>query len=224
METYTESGKVICQECGIGFGLINATHLKKEHNMTVESYKDKYPGLPISSKALCVKHRKQPEGIFDKITEIINEVPIESCEEFNMDKIPKIQKETNIQEDFLSEIKTFARKHTLQEYPNPNNSIHKKKLLILNFLLNFFQDTKDSYYIEKISLSGMLEYRLISDISIPSRKINLEFPNTFWHNMDIPKFNRDTKLKNDGWTIINILEENATPNIVEKELRKNNLI
>lgn len=44
------SNKITCVICGKEFWYINATHLKKQHNMTVNEYKEKYPHAPIASE------------------------------------------------------------------------------------------------------------------------------------------------------------------------------
>jgi len=216
MDQYNETGMVICQECGKPFNAITVQHLNKSHNMSIVEYKQKYEGFPLVSQGFSAKQRlkgvklfkESPDIIVDEIKdepiEITQEIKIEDCDDFDLDKIPIIPKDfTESVSNFIEEVKQFTNENKL-EFPDPNNIIHKDKLKILNFLLSYFHDIKNSYYIEKTNISGHLEYRLITDICIPKEKLNIEFPNTFWHNMDVPKRNRDSILKNDGWIIIDI--------------------
>jgi len=238
MNQYDEKGMVICQECGKSFGMITSTHLKKFHDISIEEYKLKYPDISIASEAFRAKQKlknvklfndtpaeipvnKQEEINFDQISE---EIKIEETNEFDIDKIPVVSKEfANEVSNFIEEVKTFTTGNQVK-FPDPKNIIHRNKLKILNFLLFYFNDLKNSYFIEKINKNGILESRLITDICIPSKKLDIEFPNTFWHNRDVPKHNRDTTLKETGWKIIDINESNPTITDVKNALKKFNLI
>jgi hypothetical protein len=227
MNQYDEKGLVICQECGKSFGQITVQHLKL-HNMSQAEYKTKYPNYSVTGKPFRAKQKFKNIKIFnDSPSEIPlpEEIKIEETNEFDLDKIPIVSKEfANDISAFIEEVKTFTEEDKIHNYPDPTNSIHKDKLKILNFLLFYFKDLKNSYFIEKKNIFGILEYRLITDICIPSRKINIEFPNTFWHNRDIPKDNRDNMLKNSGWRIIDINTIRPTVTDVKNALKKFNLI
>lgn len=210
MEQFNEKGEAICQICGIAFNLLTPAHLKI-HSTTVKEYKEKYPGCPMSSEAFKAKQNYRYEKIFK---EPEKEVQIEEIQEFSLDKIPEVKKESNTN-DFFQDIKKFVKDNIVTEYPDPNKIIPKGKIKILNLFLSYFPDVKNSFSIEKYSLSGFLEYKLITDICIPSIKIDIEFPDSFWHNRDVPKHNRDGKLKDDGWTIIDIF--GVQPSIEEIE-------
>ena len=238
MNQYDEKGLVICQECGKSFAQITVQHLKF-HNMNLNDYKIKYPNTPISSESFKAKQKLKnvkiftetkieiPSNIEDenlKSNQVNSEIKIEETNEFDLDKIPIVSKDfANEVSNFIEEVKLFVDEHNLK-YPDPNNIIHKDKIKILNFLLNYYQDLKNSYFIEKNNQAGMLESRLITDICIPSRKIDIEFPNAFWHNRDIPKHNRDTTLKNTGWIVIDVNESRPTITDVKNALKKFNLI
>jgi hypothetical protein len=245
MNKYDEKGMVICQECGKTFKQLTVQHLKL-HQLTTPEYKIKYPDFPISSESFKAKQKFKNVDVFEKPLEVDNislesqpvitkpledikpkikeEIKIEETNEFDLDKIPVVSKEfANEVSNFIEEVKSFTEENKIK-FPDPRNIIHKDKLKILNFLLYYFQDLKNSYFIEKINKSGMLESRLVTDICIPSRKIDIEFPNAFWHNRDVPKHNRDTTLKESGWIIIDINESRPTITDVKNALKKFKLI
>jgi hypothetical protein len=241
MNQYDEKGMVICQECGKSFYQLTVQHLKL-HQMTTPDYKLKYPDCPISSKSFKAKQKFKTVNVFEdspsehieplpktenleiKSNQIQEEIKIEETNEFDLDKIPVISKEfANEVSNFIEEVKSFTEEHHIK-FPDPKNLIHKDKLKILNFLLLYFNDLQNSYFINKINKNGMLESRLVTDICIPSRKLDIEFPNAFWHNRDVPKHNRDTTLKNFGWKVIDVKESNPTVTDVKNALKKFNLI
>ena len=87
------------------------------------------------------------------------------------------------------------------------------KIDILNYLEDKYGEVKNNFEILIMSNNNKLLYNFISDISIPSRKINFEFVNSFWHNsqINISKDFRDEILKKYGWKIFNIEDNN--PNV-----------
>jgi hypothetical protein len=215
MEHYNERGMAICQECGKELNILSKQHLKI-HDMTFLEYKEKYPGYPTVSKSFSAKQRMKNVKLFEKTKEDIlldepkkeiikKEIEIEDFGDIELDKIPLVPKDYIEQvSDFIEEVKTFSKEQTSNlHYPDPNNIIHKDKIKFLNFLLTYFPDVKNSYFIDKCN-NGITEERLVTDISIPSLRINIEFPNTFWHNIDIPKSSRDYKLKLLGWKVLDI--------------------
>lgn len=224
--SYDEKGMVVCVICGKHYNQITPKHVKS-HGFTMAEYKEKYPKAPLVSVGFKAKQKfRNNKTVFSKI-DIDEELKKGQkqeidIEEMEIDKIPKLSKlEESIktEDNFLSEIKELIDDNQL-EYPNPNNSIHRDKIKILNFLIIHFPDVRNSYYVEKISVSGMMEYKLITDIAIPSLKINFEFPKSFWHNSDYPKRIRDAKLKKDGWKIIDINEPKPTVSHI-KEIVEN---
>lgn len=244
MNKYDEKGMVICQECGKTFKQLTVQHLKL-HQLTTPEYKIKYPDFPISSESFKAKQKFKNVDVFEKPVEVDNpiepqpvitkpledikpqikeEIKIEETKEFDLDKIPVVSKEFASEvSNFIEEVKSFTEVHNVK-FPDPKNIIHKEKIKILNFLLFYFNDLRNSFFIEKINRQGMLESRLVTDICIPSRKIDIEFPNAFWHNRDVPKHNRDTTLKESGWIIIDINESRPTITDVKNALKKFKLI
>jgi uncharacterized protein YjbI with pentapeptide repeats len=226
---YDNTGKILCQECGKGFDVILPTHLKKFHQMTMKEYKEKYEDFPLASKSFGSKQKYKNTVKAMKNDEIINQQEQEiEIEEFQMDKIPKIQ-ENNIKQttSFFNDLKEFTTNSLEDEEIKLNfndSRIHKTKLEVLNFLCQYFQDLKNSHFIEKINLSGILEYRLVTDMCSEINKIDFEFPDVFWHNCDLPKSIRDQLLQKDGWTIINFSGTNLSHEKIKEILREKNLI
>jgi len=109
-------------------------------------------------------------------------------------------------------------------FKDESGLVPKDKADIINFLMQHFDNIKYNYFIEKLSISGHLDYRLVTDIVDVERKINFEFPDAFWHNKDVQKNYRDSKLQSDGWLIVDIYSKAPSVRDVESELKKRNLI
>lgn len=246
MEHYNEQGLAICQVCGKSFHKITAQHLEKLHNINMTEYKQKFEGAPLVSNQLRAKLKFTRTNLFkeneikedvvkkdeikdenknseeDKITE---EIKIEERDEIDLEKIPVVSKDfSKTVSNFIEEVKNFTKNQQELKFVDPTNTIHRDKLRILNFLINFFPDVKNSFFIEKTNISNHLEYRLVTDICVPSLKIDFEFPQTFWHNHDMPKASRDFILKRDGWAIIDIPGAKPSNTEIKDTLKKIKLI
>lgn len=232
----TNPSRVICQECGKEFKVITIQHLRKEHNMDFTEYKSKYPDAKTVSESVSKMNSYKNSSLFknsNKEQDVISaeekqEIKIEECDDFDLDKIPIIPKEfTESVSNFIEEVKTFTKDNSankITEFPDPTNSINKDKLKILSYLIGLFPDLENSYFVEKNTISGSLEFRLVTDISSPKKRIDFEFPNTFWHNQDILKPSRDSLLKNMGWKIINIPGSKPSLSEIKEILKLNKLI
>ena len=170
--------------------------------------------------------KTSPEIEKDLVYKKPEEIKIEDLGDIDIDKIPVVSKEyINEISNFIEEVKTFSNEQTYPEFPNPGNSIHKDKIKFLNVLLMYFgNNVKNSYFINKMNMQGGIEERIVTDISILNKKINIEFPNTFWHNFDISKSIRDSKLKLMGWKVIDISGPKPSIQDLKKALQKFNLI
>jgi len=204
---YDERGNVICQLCKKSFNIISPTHLKKEHGIKFNTYKSQFPDAPISGDKFSKTMKYVKTDFFRK--------------DDNVDTIPQI--ENILTENFEEKLKEFSNFKKPKQFTLSYN-IQKSKVDILNFLICYFDEIENSYFIEKYTLSGHLDYRFITDIVDLKTKTNFEFPNSFWHNRDVAKAHRDLKLKSDGWTIIDILSKSPTVTDVEEELKKRHLI
>jgi len=209
-ELKDKDDSIYCRVCGKFMKNITPSHLVM-HNMTMELYKKRYPNVPLvcknniekSARGNTLKYKNLQ--IKDSIIEKIQKSPVlEPSESQNSETI-----------DFAGKIKNLKISNVSDSYPGTS----KSKILILMYLQEIFGDNKvfNNYYVEKMIVDQYLDYRIITDISIPSFKIDIEFINAFWHNQDIrrPKYLRDEVLKRDGWTIIDINIMNPTPEDVK---------
>lgn len=229
MKFYDSKGKIICQECKKSFDVILPTHLKKFHSMTMNEYKEKYPNIPLASQSFGSKQKYKNTVKAMKEDSLKQELENQEIEieEFNIDKIPTINAEvTKKTNSFVDDLIQFGNSLEIEEaklkFDDPR--IHKTKLVILNFLSQYFYDLKNSFFIEKINLSGISEYRLVTDMCSEMHKIDFEFPDVFWHNYDLPKTTRDQLLQKDGWKIIEFKGNNLSLEHIKKVLQEKNLI
>lgn len=203
-----ERGNVICQLCNKAFTVISPTHLKKSHGITFDTYRAQFPNAPITGDKFSKTMKYVKTDFFRK-------------DENDIDNIPSIEKSLN--NDFEEKLKEFISKKP-KIYITESSIVPKDKAEIINFLMEHFDDIEYNYFVEKLSISGHLEYRFITDIVDKRRKIDFEFPDAFWHNYDVQKNHRDMKLESDGWMIVNIYSKAPTIKDVEEELKKRNLI
>jgi len=224
------TGKIECMECKKFFSIITQTHLKL-HNITLSEYKLKYPNAPTRSDESIVRSKQIRNNIFEKEdTDIITDEDQKNIEIIldNMKdrastilkQIEKSPKLNNLDYPKIEELNDFK----IVEFDNPGGYIHQDKVDILSFLLSKFQDVKNNFFVEKVLINGAMEYRYVTDIVLYNRKINIEFPNSFWHNFDVAKASRDSHLTRDGWKIINVNSTNHKVSDVIEELKKHNLI
>jgi len=208
--------KVKCLICNREFDhLLTPSHVKSKHQLTLKEYKEMYPEAILITEEYIEKqkrshdsHRKYP--IFLKQ----NEKP----PEINEKKLVfKSEKEYRPIEPVRNTV-SIPKKDVLKE--KKNNKITDKEFII-EYLSERFIGNKvlNNYFIESWTLNGYMSYRLISDIAIPSLKLDFEFPNAFWHNLDRPKPVRDSILEKDGWVVIDIEDKNPTIQDIEKKLK-----
>ena len=212
--------EVICQECKqVFFKAIMPSHLTAKHNISMDEYRKKYPDSPIMTddyKAKLEENRLKNKK--EKSTKIESDCDIDFEE---IETSPKLE---NIKMPEIKDI-DFSKIEKLKEdsiknspiifFEDSKGLIPPDKLRILNYLAHIIEGVENNYFIEKKTLSGHVEYRLITDIAIPSLKIDIEFPKSFWHNYDEPKESRDYKLRNDGWKVYDI--NSSAPSISDLE-------
>lgn len=212
--------EIVCQECGqVFYKAIMPSHLTSKHSMTMDEYRKKYPNSPTMTddyKARMEENKlkmQKPKAI--KIEEEcdIDFEEIETSPKIENIKIPEIK---DIDFSKLEKLKEDSIKtSSITFFEDPKGLIPPDKLRILNYLAHSIEGVINNHFVEKRTLSGYVEYRLITDIAIPSLKIDIEFPKSFWHNYDEPKDVRDYKLRNDGWKIYDI--NNPAPSISDLE-------
>jgi len=138
---YTDQGKIICQECYQAYQVIGSTHLKK-HNLTMTTYKEKYPGIPVSSKSFKAKSKYKHldlEG-FGKANK---------ANEFK--KAPAIPDHNEIRKQ--AEQKENPKKSKKPKVKLP--PILQSKPDIIEFLKTIYSSVKENHFIQNQNLSGL---------------------------------------------------------------------
>jgi hypothetical protein len=201
MEIEEKLGHVTCRLCGKQFGLITPQHLKRFHNVTMEQYKMKFPDQQLWGKAFTSTAKYADIDLFKN-------PPVE------IDKIPKVG-EIRIPKD----LENFHMKEDVETNKKQNMPLGKTK--IYDALRKYFGYIESNYFIEKVDLTGHLAYRVITDFYVPTRKIIIEFPNSYWHNYEPSSevLKRDV-IPSEGYKIIRILSKNPTSSEIENELLK----
>lgn len=196
----TEKGKVICQICGKDYLIISPKHLKT-HNLTFDEYKLRFPDAPISSKEF------NKLGKIGKDKNVFVEQELSSIEEeekkikamLEEDDIPEKDVEPTVDQEI-----DFDKVY--EETPQKDKDIFAlSKDRILDHLRAFYTNIKKDHMIQVFNIQNHLLFEFISDFADPILKVNIEFPNTFWHNrMPYEDINRDKKLAEYGWKVIRI--------------------
>lgn len=203
---------VTCEICGKEFQRITPMHLRT-HGITIKEYKMKFPDSPLVSytatgrKVATLFEEQENKSIK---TETINDDDNEDTiiDELDFDNIPdhdvvETYKDTDVgQVDFCS----------------------LQKDGVLEILKKFFSNVKKDFLIREKNFNGAILYECITDFADPVLKIDIEFPNAFWHNQE-PWQNsvREQKLKSFGWTIINIMSNAPTFEEINKIISELNL-
>lgn len=191
-------------------------------------------GIPEEKKIFeltdVVEETDIPKPLKINFMEIGNEIRKESSILSQLEKSPvvnnkKLPKLEELEVYFTKKMDEF-KKPDIHKLKDSNGLIPQSKLKILNYLNEIFPDhgVENNYFIIKPSIAGRHEYKYVTDITITDLMIDIEFPNSFWHNMDSPKPIRDENLSRDGWTIINIDSRMPTIEDVREHLLSRNLI
>ena len=223
------SEKLICMECKREFGKVTMQHLQKAHNMTIEIYRAKYPNAKLVSEESKVRTKYSKTELFTKKEDVITDEEPESILT-QIEKTPIINRK-KFEELDLSFVKKINIPSSLKqtkklEYDDPKNLISKSKLLLLNYLVSEFLDVRNNFFIEKLTQTGVVDFKYITDIVIHEYKVILEFPNAFWHNnmLGVSNHVRINNLNQEGWKIINIDSKMPTVEDLKFELIKHGLI
>jgi very-short-patch-repair endonuclease len=74
--------------------------------------------------------------------------------------------------------------------------------------------------IQVFSINGRLFFEFISDIADPVLKVNVEFPQAFWHNRGAYEDPlRDIKLEEYGWKVIRINSKSPSLKDIEEAIK-----
>src|SRR5574340_353846 len=141
---YFDNGKVICQHCKKPFNIISPTHLKKEHNSTVEKYKKDFPDAPLSSQQFKAKQRFHAAELFS------DKNPDKKPEEFFFqDLVVKKEEEAKNEEEILNNLKKDIDMSVLMKEVK-----FKDKLDLFLCIRKRFPSLVNNYTINIIALNG----------------------------------------------------------------------
>jgi hypothetical protein len=206
----TKEGKVICQVCKKEYNVITPAHLKKSHNMTMDEYKLKYPNASLVGEKTKNRRKYSQDQYFktkqeenDEFKEFYKNDNNPEIEEINIKKEIEENDDEIIKEYVIEKSKDFdvlEYKANKKDNDIEINPIQKMKNRIHKQIKKYFPNTKIDYLIEEKSMIGnRLLYAYITDFCDPVLKVDIEFPDTFWHNNDmLNNSNRDINLERDG--------------------------
>jgi len=212
-EFLNDKQKVICQICGRGFISITPTHLKT-HNITFSEYKLRFPKAPIISNRSPIFHRDTN----DKVLATEKDAPINEIIDDERD-IPKKDVNPVIHQEII-----FDDKQLFTDNLKSQDICNTSKDKILVYLKSFFRNIEKNYMIQEYALSGNLVYEVITDFADPVLKLNIEFPNTFWHNsLFVNNRLRNIRLEEYGWKVIEIKKSSPSLKAIENILMSNDI-
>jgi hypothetical protein len=197
---FSEKGKVICQVCGKAYMILTPSHLKT-HNLKYSEYKNKFPGAPITTEEFkAISKYSKPSKYTEEDHKLLGEERI-------IDDIPVIDDEFEM-----------PKIETTKKFSNP---IEAKKYGILTFLAEFLPSVKQDHMIVVTTVQNVAIFQTISDFADPVLKIDIEFPDTFWHNQDMISNDpsRNGKLIENGWRVVTVRGNAPTNKDIEKALR-----
>jgi len=203
----------ICQICGKKFISIVPSHLKM-HNITMKEYRLRFPEAPIISprSRTCIKKN-------DKILITEKDAPVNEILDNDKRDIPKHDVNPIIHEEII-----FDDKQTSIDDLNIKDICVADKDKILIYLKSFFKNIIKDYMIQEFSLNNNLVYETITDFADPILKLNIEFPNSFWHNtMSFNNPLRNIRLKEYGWKVIEIKKASPSFDEIEDILMSGNI-
>ena len=214
-EPFSEDGKVVCQICGKSFLVISPRHLGT-HNITYSEYKLRFPDAPLSCEEFNArgKYGKEKRIFVEDELKKFDEPIVEQNEIKEDDDIPEHDVNPTIDEeiDFEQVLETVK--------PKSLDICDTSKDAVLDCLRAFFTNIKKDYMIQIFGPNNALEFEYITDFADPVLKINVEFPNAFWHNrMAYVDASRDEKLKGYGWKIIKINSRAPNPSNIIKVIQ-----
>ena len=203
---------VRCEICGKEFQRITPMHLRT-HNVTMDEYKIKYPDSPITSftatrRKVADVFKDQESKTIETEDKIYEEEELDTdviIEELNFDEIP----DHDVTETYVD--------------TDQVDYCSVQKDTVLEILKKFFSNVKKDYLVRERNVNGSILYECITDFADPVLKIDIEFPNTFWHNQEPWNTSRDQRLKEFGWTVVNIYSKAPTFKDINKAISELNL-
>jgi hypothetical protein len=182
---YDENGKVICQLCGKPFIVITPSHLKKVHSVTYDQYRARF-GEHLSSNEFTSKIK------YGRMKDLLTTSESDIGEDIRIVDEPVVEENFDIGEILNPTVKD-------------GDPITKMRKPYLDHLRIQFSNMQVNYVIQEFTLGGHLKYSYITDFCDPVLKIIVDFPSTFWHNVDIYRdLTKNRKLEEDKWMIITV--------------------
>lgn len=224
-EKYDEQGNVICQECGLIFKVLTNNHMKKFHNMSLNNYSERYPGYPIAR--LKLEDFEESED-FVKITILDKHGKVKAAsirlKEFLTDKLKKCLKEIMETEsnkcivntnkvdinELRKDIEREIHAEMLKNEPKDINFMicldqYDTKEEIYIFLKKIFPGITIDFMIKEFLPGNNLAFQYMTDMAFPSKKLDIEFNEAFWHNdLNNVGIKRENDLKSRGWKVLYI--------------------
>ena len=121
MSEYVRNGRVVCQECGKDYKLINPLHLKT-HKMTMDEYKLKYPDAPVTSDQFKAEIRYSEHELLSSTEEGKDEI--------------------ELRQNIRKAAKKVEEKHTkqkeIEKEKNKLSPVLQNRVDILEFLKQFY--------------------------------------------------------------------------------------
>jgi len=201
-----KTGKVNCQICGKPFAIISPRHLKK-HEISHAEYKLRFPDAPLANEEFAVK------SLYGRNKDMFKPSEPKEVDDYTLTDESIIGEEEIVDKEVIT-IKEFG---VTEKNDTPLDPVASMKKRIFNHLSMYLHNIRQNYFIEEKTLGGLTKFRYISDFADPVLKINVEFPDVFWHNQDA--FNdplREEKLKSGGWRVIKI--RGAAPSLKKIEM------
>ena len=192
---FDEKGKVVCQICGKSFLVISPRHLGK-HNIIYADYTKRFPDAPLSTQEFKARGKYGKTKLFEQ-------------EEIGPEQLVD-EKEPEIESlDIEKLVKS-------QKVASPMDAMKAK---IIDHLKMYFANIRKDYMILQFGSDNRLKYEFITDFCDPILKVVIQFPDTFWHNMEAAiDLNKNLKLAKYGWKVIEIPSANPSFKMIDEYL------
>lgn len=201
---FDEKGKVVCQICGKSFLTISPRHLKS-HNVLYGDYYKRFPNAPKSGDEFAARSKYgKDKTIFKEQEEsepiIGNDIYVD--EEPIIDELP-IQRE----------VERISKK---------SSPMQMMKNRLIDHLRLYFVNVEQDFLIRHFDKNSKdLVFEFISDFADPILKVVIQFPDTFWHNVDYyTDLNKNLKLEQAGWKVLEISGVSPTADDVDEVLKE----
>jgi len=213
-------------------------HLRIKHKMTTGKYLETYPDAEMHTEEHLRYLRDLSKRIDEKNSKKRGKKPKNFTGEIDTAVANFLKEEIDsktydfdtFQKEFYTETKKEILVEKVVEKNTPKNSrlnTEMDKIQILTYLDAAFPRhvVENNFQAEKKSMCGsIMEYVILTDIAIPSLKIDFEFPNAYWHNLTDHLYNRLRVLGDDDWKILNIMTDNPTVLDVIEALEKQRIM